>query len=294
MGLALAVVALAALVAGAVVCARMVRAGRLLAASTVVVVEVAVFFKVAFPGLMIGRGEGAFVVPGIAMWSTGRDLPLPVPDVAFAAYMALTVVGCLLVMTASDRAQERALAPVRAFLAGGDPRPWHRWTRALVLWLMVPLACGWLVLDRYRVSAAPPLESRQAHPSIGVDDDAVDPFGGREVEQAEEALARGRDAWAVHCRPCHGMRAAGEGPLARGFRLRPADFTDPGTIATVVEAYSLQRILDGGVGLPANGSPWDSAMPRWRDSLDDETAWLALLAAYDIAGVEPMTAEEVR
>jgi len=292
-GLALAILVQAALVAALVLSARLVRQGRLLAASSMVVVLVVVFFKAAFPGLMIGRGDEALVVPGIAMWATGRDLPLPVPDVAFASYLALTVAGCLLVMTASDKAQQRALEPVRAFLVGGDPRPWQRWTRGLVLWLMVPLACGWLVLDRYTVSAAPPVESRQAHPSIGVDEDWENPFAGLAGDEAEAALARARDAWAVHCRACHGMRAAGQGPLARGYRLRPADFTDPGTIATVVEAYSLQRILDGGVGLPANGSPWDSAMPRWRDSLDAETAWLALVAAYDIAGVEPMTAEEL-
>jgi mono/diheme cytochrome c family protein len=292
--LVLAVLVQAAVVALLVVCLRLVRAGRLLAASTVVVADVVLFFKVAFPGLMFGRGEDAFVIPGIAMWSTGRELPLPVPDVAFVSYLALAVAGCLLVMTASDQAQDKALAPVRVFLAGGDARPSRRWTRGLVLWLLIPLACGWLVFDRYRTDTAPPLESRQAHPSIGVDVHAVSPFAGLAGEQAEEAIARGRDAYAIHCRACHGMRAAGEGPLARGFRLRPADFTDPGTIATVVEAYSFQRILDGGVGLPANGSPWDSAMPRWRDSLDEETAWLALLAAYDIAGVEPMKAEELR
>jgi mono/diheme cytochrome c family protein len=286
---ALAVVLHGAALALLVAVVRLIRTGHPLAASAAVLAEVALFFKAVFPGLVLGSGADPLVVPGLAMLLTGRELPLPVPDVAFVAYMALTFVGCLLVMTASDVQLARTVGPIKAFLAGRDQGPVLRPVRLATLYLAIPLLCGWLALDAWTIDRVPPIEGRQAHPSIGIDDTLHNPLR----EQADEALLQeGRDLFAVHCRPCHGMRADGTGPMARGLKLRPADFTDPGTIATVVEPYSFQRILDGGVGLPANGSPWDSAMPRWSESLDERSIWLALLASYDIAGVEPMTSGE--
>ncbi len=79
--------------------------------------------------------------------------------------------------------------------------------------------------------------------------------------------------------------------MSRGFRLQPANFSDPGTIATVVESYAYQRILDGGIGLPPSGSPWDSAMPTWKEELSDEEIHKILLAVYDLAGVFPRMPE---
>jgi len=79
--------------------------------------------------------------------------------------------------------------------------------------------------------------------------------------------------------------------MARGFRLQPVNFADPGTIATLVESYAYQRILDGGIGLPGAGSPWDSAMPSWKNDLDDEEIYKILLAEYDLAGVSPRVPE---
>ncbi len=43
--------------------------------------------------------------------------------------------------------------------------------------------------------------------------------------------------------------------MAGGFRLRPANFSDPGTIATVVEAYAFWRVTEGGPGLPPEATP---------------------------------------
>ena len=79
--------------------------------------------------------------------------------------------------------------------------------------------------------------------------------------------------------------------MARGFRLKPTNFTDPGTIATVVEAFAFWRAKKGNPGLPAASSPWDSAMPTWERDLTDEEIWKILLAEYDIAGVEPRKPE---
>ncbi len=294
---------------------RLARAGRPVAFVFGLLATVFIFFRAVFPGVMWGAGDEAVVVPGIAMLVTGRELPLPVPGVAFAVYLGLTAVGCLIVLSSDDQLFARSKAPVVEFLQGRDARPVPRYARLAVLYVAVPVLCGSMVYDRYRIGVEPPVESRQAHPSIAYDEDLTNPYrepsdalltsflGERGLEVPAdpaaaralfdaEAVAAGRDLYAANCRPCHGIRADGTGPMARGFRLRPADFTDPGTIATLVEPYAFQRIREGGVGLPANGSPWDSAMPRWKDSLSDDEIWLILLGEYDVAGVNPRVPEE--
>ncbi len=81
--------------------------------------------------------------------------------------------------------------------------------------------------------------------------------------------------------------------MARFFRLRPANFRDPGFIATVVEAYAFWRVSEGGPGLPPVATPWDSAMPVWKFDLTEEDRWKVLLAEYAIAGVEPRMPEKM-
>ena len=39
----------------------------------------------------------------------------------------------------------------------------------------------------------------------------------------------------MNCRACHGDSVAGDGPMADGFKLRPINFADNGTIETIVE-----------------------------------------------------------
>jgi mono/diheme cytochrome c family protein len=79
--------------------------------------------------------------------------------------------------------------------------------------------------------------------------------------------------------------------MAYGFRLRPANFRSEDTIATVIESYAFWRVREGGVGLPSEGSPWDSAMPAWKDELTDDQIWKIIAAEYAIAGVEPRRPE---
>jgi hypothetical protein len=162
-------------------------------------------------------------------------------------------------------------------------------------------------------AAGAPIESRQAHPTLRYDtawqNPLRNPDGARlEVFAEQEGLSgqpredllerfresvlhEGRHLYGKYCVPCHGAKADGTGIMSRGFRLQPTNFTDPGTIATVVEAYAYQRILDGGIRLPMSGSPWDSAMPTWKGDLSDEEIHKILLAAYDLAGVFPRMPE---
>jgi hypothetical protein len=109
----------------------------------------------------------------------------------------------------------------------------------------------------------------------------------------EKYLYEGRILYAMNCRPCHGDSAAGDGPMADGFRLRPINFTENGTIETIVEGYTFWRVANGGPGLPTEATPWDSAMPTWKTDLPDDYRWRIILAEYDFAQKTPRQPEKV-
>lgn len=108
----------------------------------------------------------------------------------------------------------------------------------------------------------------------------------------EKNLFEGRALYAMNCRPCHGDSVSGDGPLADGFKLRPINFTDNGTIETIVEGYTFWRVAFGGQGLPAEATPWDSAMPEWQISLTEDERWKIIMAEYDLAEKTPRIPEE--
>ncbi len=108
----------------------------------------------------------------------------------------------------------------------------------------------------------------------------------------EKNLFEGRSLYAMNCRPCHGDSVAGDGPMADGFKLRPINFTDNGTIETIVEGYTFWRVANGGPGLPTEATPWDSAMPEWKLNLTEEQRWKIILAEYDLAGKTPRIPEK--
>ncbi len=117
-------------------------------------------------------------------------------------------------------------------------------------------------------------------------------------EAREEAFRRrtieeGRVLFMINCRPCHGTKAMGDGPMSLGQRRAPAEFTGVETIATLVEGAVFWRINKGGVGLPREGAPWESAMPRWELDLTADEIWKIILAEYDIAGTSPREPEKL-
>ena len=107
----------------------------------------------------------------------------------------------------------------------------------------------------------------------------------------EKHLFEGRALYAMNCRPCHGDSVSGDGPMADGFKLRPINFTDNGTIETIVEGYTFWRVANGGPGLPTEATPWDSAMPEWKLNLTEEERWKIILAEYDLAEKTPRIPE---
>lgn len=255
----------------------------------------------------------AFVIPTVSMWITGRPYPLLVPMALKVIYLALAAIGLTIYITMSEENIREFVDPMQRFLRGGQTGPMAL-ARLLTL-AAIPLLVGWVTFGRMAPKVQSPTGIRIQHPTIpgqyeklvnpysNPTDELVNAFIQKEgiqapVEEARkrlvhQAMAEGRGLYQKNCRPCHGSKADGNGPVAAGYRLRPANFRDPGTIATVVEAYAFWRIKEGARGLPNESTPWDSVMPRWKDELTDDEIWKIVLAEYNTADVEPRKPEKL-
>lgn len=135
-----------------------------------------------------------------------------------------------------------------------------------------------------------PLPPRVARPSVPA------PYQNltNPLRNAGDALAKyteeGRVLYEKNCSHCHGVGGAGDGFMARAFRLRPANFHDP--IRPLTDDYLFWRIKQGGAGLPPESTPWDSAMPAWGGALSDEEIWKIILGLTDVATLGPATSTD--
>ncbi len=255
-----------------------------------------------------------FLFPHFAQWVVDAKTPLPMPASALFMYMMLVLTGILVYAFSTEELKAEFLAPILALLGAVEGDATLRAAR-LAVFTAVPLLAAFFVFRGLAPAVQPPVESRTQHPTIpkkfekfqnpfrDPSDVLVKKFlqeanlAGLDLKEGkrrlvERFIGEGRVLYQKNCRPCHGTKADGAGPQAAGFRLRPADFTDVGTIATLVEGYLFWRIKEGGIGLPVTASPWDSAMPRWKGDLKDEEIWKIILAEYDTAGVEPRKPEK--
>jgi len=104
-------------------------------------------------------------------------------------------------------------------------------------------------------------------------------------------VGEGKRIYYQNCLPCHGDHLDGLGHFAPGFNPLPANFQDNGTIAQLTESFVFWRIAKGGPGLPREGTPWNSAMPKWEDFLTEREIWQVVLFLYDQTGWKPRTWE---
>ncbi len=254
----------------------------------------------------------------LSMLIAGKEHPLPIPATAMIMFLILAFMAAAVYVTYSEENVRDFITPVVAFLRGPEAStPYFKFKKAVrgVVLAVIPLLVAGLVYDQAVPKVQSPTTLRIQHPTIpGAFEKLQNPFRTPSDDAVRAfmveanlnlSLAEGRKLligkyieegvvlYQINCRPCHGTKAAGEGEMGRGFRLKPIDFTDPGTIATLVESYLFWRIKEGGPGLPPESTPWDSAMPIWREELKDEEIWKIIMAEYDTAGVEPRKPEKL-
>ncbi len=242
----------------------------------------AITFVAAYLGLR-------FVAPWLAVLFGFSQTPAPTPGFVLGAYMGCVAFGTLIYLSAEEGRWHLFRGPVvRVFTI---PSEGPRRSQLLILGIL-PLVVGWAEWRRVMPSPQTPAVLRVQHPGLP-DQFAVleNPYG--EVAEEERAVLEreGIVLYQKNCRPCHGTKADGMGPLARGQRLQPVDFGDPGTIATVVEPYPFWRISEGTTQLPGIATPWNSSMPSWGEELSDEDIWRIIIAEYRLSGTEPRRPE---
>jgi len=164
----------------------------------------------------------------------------------------------------------------------------------------VTVLAGLITYGQVRTTVAAPPTLRSIHPAPP----AEITFRGRTMtltgldnplRQHPESIAaysaEGKRVYYQNCLPCHGDHLDGQGHYAVGFNPLPANFQDNGTIAQLTESFVFWRIAKGGPGLPREGAPWNSAMPRWEDFLSEREIWSVTLFLYDQTGWKPRTWE---
>jgi mono/diheme cytochrome c family protein len=201
-------------------------------------------------------------------------------------------------VTSSGERRDEVSAAIVALVVERRHRP--ALVAALVLLPALAAANAWLG-SREQLEA--PAFGRTVHPAppdtITVHDKTIDLARGanpfRELERSDPAkfaehVRNGRTTYYRNCVFCHGDDLAGDGMFAHGLNPIPTNFTDKGTIAQLQESFLFWRIAKGGPGLPAEGGPWDSAMPAWEKFLSGDEIWEVILFLYDHTGQRPRAA----
>ena len=209
----------------------------------------------------------------------------PLPSNLIFLYLMLTMSGIVIFETLSGESKDAFWGPIQRFLTG-ETVGGVKALRYAVL-ILFPLLVGWETYSSTAPSDQPPAENRTIHPApLGEYTGLSNP-----VSNTSDNIMQGKGFYAAFCSPCHGGQFDGKGPAARGFNPPPANFSDPTTIAMLQESYLFWRIKKGGVGLPIEGMPWKSAMPRWEVELPDEWIWKIIMGEYDGAHQSPRTWE---
>jgi mono/diheme cytochrome c family protein len=169
------------------------------------------------------------------------------------------------------------------------------------LLVLLPALVGWVAYGRVRTEVTAPPSFRSIHPAppseITFRGKAMTLTGLENPLRAypdsfAAFVALGKRTYYQNCLPCHGDHLDGQGHFAPGFNPLPANFQDNGTIAQLTESFVFWRIAKGGPGLPSEGTPWNSAMPKWEDFLTEREIWTVILFLYDQTGWKPRTWEK--
>ena len=217
----------------------------------------------------------------------------PLPSSVIFMYMSLVVVGGLTFLALFHDIGQTIFDPIFAFIGGGVGHPVAKIARFVVL-TAIPILVWWNAYGRMGTNVQAPLEQRVIHPAppgeaMGLNN----PFSKHGGDEAEKRIhiEEGRQIYFKNCVFCHGDLLDGKGIFASGLNPPPADFQDPGTIAMLQESYLFWRVSTGGIGLPKESTPWNSAMPRWELMLTEDERWKVIMFLYDYTGHSPRTWE---
>jgi len=240
-----------------------------------------------------------FGIPALSLALTGTAAPVPA-HLLWAIYMPIVALVMLLFVSAHEESWREFRAPLRTLLVEREQLPIVM-LRSVIL-IALPLLAGLVAYFQVRPDVTPPAELRSIHPappdSITVDGQTVDllavinPFRDATGNPDPAALVAGKQIYGQRCVFCHGDALNGDGLFADALRPRPADFTDPGTIAQLEESFLFWRIAKGGPGLPPEGKGWNSAMPAWEGTLSQDEIWQVILYLYDATNQQPRTEEQ--
>ena len=239
-----------------------------------------------------------FGIPLLSETLTGTAAPVPA-HLLWTIYMPTVTLVLLLFVSANEAAWNEFKAPL-AILVIEREEPGIVWLRRVVL-IAIPLLAGFFTYLQTRPEVSAPAELRSIHPAdpgtitVGGQQFVLqglrNPLRHEDGTVATTDLQAGHDIYITHCVFCHGDMLDGNGMFADGLRPRPANFTDPGTIAQLSESYVFWRVAKGGPGLPVEGTPWNSAMPAWEDELSVEEMWQVIAYLYEGAGPNIFPAE---
>lgn len=228
----------------------------------------------------------------------GGVISKPIPNSVIGMYMALVLVAILVHVSVEDSRFREFLRPVHETLVDDKFR-----VRRLVLVIAIPLLLTGFTYTNLAQKTPPPGDPRDAHPTpplelkykdevIETMQKAQNPYRHYEKDDPEtfkSHVENGRKVYYDNCFYCHGDHLDGQGHFAHGLQPLPANFQDPGIIPNFQESFFFWRISKGGPGLPASGTPWNSAMPVWEDHLTQEEIWDVILFLSDYTGYKYRT-----
>lgn len=228
----------------------------------------------------------------------GNVISVPIPGSVVAMYMGLILIAILVHISVEDSRFREFLRPINETLADDNKQ-----MRRRVIAVLIPLVLLAYTYSIFAQRTNPPGNPRDAHPSppleltykdevIGKMQEVENPFRHYEKDDPgafKAHVENGSRVYYQNCFYCHGDDLDGQGHFAPHLQPLPANFQDPGIIPNFQESFLFWRISKGGPGLPAAGTPWDSAMPVWEDMLTKDEIWDVILFLSDYTGYQPRT-----
>ncbi|HEY5649383.1 MAG TPA: cytochrome c [Nitrospiria bacterium] len=211
----------------------------------------------------------------------------PLPSSLVSLYMSLAAITIWMYLSLYDDKMEEFMNPIKTFLRGWTGENFGVTAARFAVLIAIPLYVGTKVYAGLSPSVQPPIEQRVIHPAPPAEYMGLT----NPVPRTEKNIRTGQGLYIAYCTPCHGVKADGRGPQYKGFDPPPANFVDVGTIAQLQESYLFWRIAKGGPGLPVEGMPWKSAMPRWETRISEENIWKIIMYEYQLSGHKPRTWE---